>query len=197
MKKLLVLAAALLTFGFANAQVFYIGYQNNQFNTKMKVLNTTATDKQNASGFVVGYGQNFNISGAFGVQPALEMSFNSHKAKSAGIESTATNFGVKVPIDLNYGFSLSPDFKLNVFAGPTLYLGIVDSEKVGDQKVNMYEDFMKRFSFGVDFGAWCDIKDLIRVKVGYDLGLSNMLQDGTSDYSMKQNCLTIAVGYLF
>lgn len=193
MKKILIAAVALLSFGVANAQVFYLGYQNNSFNSTYG----STTHTETAPGFVVGFGQNFEIADGLGIQPAFEMSLNSYKRSTVLGDIKYSNFGIKVPIDFNYGIELGSDLKLYPFAGPSLYLGIANNGKLGDEKESLYDDSLKRFGFGVNFGAFCDFKDVLRLKVGYDMGLSNLYQDGDDDFKYKQNCLTIAIGYLF
>ncbi|MCQ2065801.1 MAG: PorT family protein [Bacteroidaceae bacterium] len=193
MKRLLIAAAAMLSFCFADAQVYYLGFQENQFaNT---VGSSTHTEK--APGFVIGFGKNFEIADGLGIQPALELSLNTRKETTLGTDYKYNNFGVKLPIDINYGFELGSVLKLGAYAGPTFYLGAVSNCKYDDDKYNFYEDDLNRLSIGVNGGIFCDIMDLLRVKVGYDKGLTNMLQDGDDDYKYKQNCWTIAVGYLF
>lgn len=193
MKRLLIAAAAMLSFCFADAQVYYLGFQENEFaNT---VGSSTHTEK--APGFVIGFGKNFEIADGLGIQPALELSLNTRKETEFGVDYKYNNFGVKLPIDINYGFELGSVLKLGAYAGPTFYLGAVSNCKYDDDKYNFYEDDLNRLSIGVNGGIFCDIMDLLRVKVGYDKGLTNMLQDGDDDHKYKQNCWTIAVGYLF
>lgn len=193
MKKLLIAAAAMLSFCFADAQVYYLGFQQNKFKSETTIGSTTHTDKETAPGFVIGLGKNFEIADGLGIQPAIEMSLNSFEESSV----KTTNFGFKAPIDINYGFELGSALRLGVFAGPTFYFGAYNKAKWDDNKMDLYEDALNRFSLGANAGAFCDILDLLRVKVGFDMGLSNLDQDGDDDYKYKQNCLTIAVGYLF
>ena len=195
MKKLLVIAAAILSLS-ANAQVAYVGFQSVTATSKATTGNVTVTEKNNNSGFFVGGAMNFEIADALGIQPALEFSYAGRTEKDLlNNDVKYSAMGVKIPIDVNYGIELSPDFKLAAYVGPSLYLGITNQSKSGEVTVDNYENRLGRFGLGLGFGAWCDIKDMIRVKIGYDLGLLN--RDTRDDMSYKESGLLFSVGYIF
>lgn len=195
MKKLLVIAAAILSFSAVNAQVAYVGFQSVTATAKATSGSITITDKDNNSGFFVGGGMNFEIADALGIQPAIEFSYAGRTEKNAGGDDKYSAMGVRIPIDVNYGFELSPDFKLAAYAGPSIYLGITNKVKSGNVEIDCYESAYSRFGLGLGFGAWCDIKDMIRVKIGYDLGLLN--RDTRDNMSYKESGLLFSVGYIF
>lgn len=191
MKKLLVIAVAILSFSAVNAQVAYVGFQS--VTGKSKVGDTTTS--KTSSGFVLGGAMNFGISDGIGVQPGLEIAYASRSERILTIDHKYPSLGVRIPIDVNYGFELSPDFKLYAYAGPSIYFGLSFKDKFDDTTVDKYENSLNRFGLGLGVGAWCDVKDMIRVKVGYDMGLINRAQD--SDWNYKENAFLISVGYLF
>ena len=196
MKKLLVIAAAILSFSAVNAQVAYVGFQSVTATNKATTGNVTVTEKNNNSGFFVGGAMNFEIVDALGIQPALEFSYAARTHKDLlNNDVKYSTMGVKIPIDVNFGIELSPDFKLAAYAGPSIYFGITNQSKNGDVTVDYYENNYSRFGLGLGFGAWCDIKDMIRVKIGYDLGLLN--RDTRDDMSYKESGLLFSVGYIF
>lgn len=90
---------------------------------------------------------------------------------------------------------MSSDFKLNVYAGPSIYIGLAYNDKLGNTTYDWYGDAYSRFGLGLGMGAWCDIKDMIRVKIGYDMGLLNRAKDDGVEY--KENALMFSVGYIF
>ena len=194
----MVIAAAILSFGAANAQIAaYLGYQS--VTTKAKVGDVTTSEPY--SGFLVGGAMNFDVYEGIGIQPALELNYYG-KTKN---QTTLSSFGAKIPIDVNYGFDLAPDFKLYAFAGPSIYIGILNKTKydsydpVADKTTKVtrdnYENNLKRFGLGFGLGAWCDFKDMIRLKVAYDMGLNDRSQN--SNVKFKENTFSISVGYLF
>lgn len=196
MKKLFIIAAAILSFTAVNAQVAYVGFQSVTATSKATSGSVTVTDKDNNSGFFVGGAMNFEIADAIGIQPALEFSYAGRTEKDVlNNDVKYSTMGVRIPIDVNYGLELSSDFKLAAYVGPSIYLGITNQGKSGDVTVDYYENNFSRFGLGLGFGAWCDIKDMIRVKIGYDLGLLN--RDTRDDMSYKESGLMFSVGYIF
>ena len=193
MKKLLVIVAAILSFSAVNAQVAYLGFQS--VTGKSTAGNTTVSNTNN--GFFLGGAMNFEIADALGIQPALEINYAGRTENNALTGDTKyASWGVKVPIDVNYGIELAPDFILSVYAGPSIYLGLSNNAKNGNVTYDYYGDDLGRFGLGLGMGAWCDIKEVIRVKVGYDLGLLNRAQD-KDNWKYNESGFMFSVGYLF
>ena len=192
MKKLLVIAAAILSFSAANAQVVYAGFQSDNVKSKTTIGNTTTTTTQTYTGFFAGGAMNFEVADAIGIQPGLELSYGTDKDGN----NKYSSLGVSIPIEVNYGIELGSDFKLYPFAGPSIYIALVDQVKNGNTTYDYLGDDVSRLGLGLSFGAWCDIKDMLRVKVGYDLGLLNRAQN-KDYYSEKDNAFMFSVGYIF
>lgn len=196
MKKFLIAAVALLSFGAANAQVAYVGYLNNTLEGKTGSITTTNT----APGFVLGGSMNFDIIAGIGVQPALQLEFYSKTEDEGKItEFTNKSIGVKMPVEINYGYEINSNFKVYAFAGPTFYYGVSDKAeaKNANTTVDRYEDLMNRFNLGLGCGAWLDVMDMIRIKAAWDFGQSNLYQDGDSDNKLTKNTFNLSVGYVF
>ena len=175
MKKLLVIAAAILSFSAVNAQVAYLGFQSITSTGKTTVGNTTTTTKNSNPGFCY-----------FG-----------RTEKDALLGDTKySSWGIKIPVDVNYGFELADGFNLSVYAGPSIYVGLSKNGKNGNTTYDYYGDDISRFGLGLGMGAWCDIQDVIRVKLGYDLGLLNRAQN-KDNFNYKESGFSISVGYLF
>jgi len=196
MKKLLVIAAAILSFSAVNAQVAYVGFQSVTGTSKTTSGSVTITDKNSNSGFFVGGAMNFEIADALGIQPALEFSYAGRKEKDVlNNDIKYSALGVRIPIDVNYGFEIADGFKVAAYAGPSIYFGISNQSKSDNVTVNYYENTYSRFGLGLGFGAWCDIQDMLRVKIGYDMGLLN--RDTRDNKNYKESGLMISVGYIF
>ena len=192
MKKLLVIAAAILSFSAVNAQVAYLGFQS--VTGKDKSGNTTISSSN--SGFFLGGAMNFEIADGLGVQPGLEVGYSGRTENTLLGDDKFSMWGIKIPIDVNYGIELAPDFILSVYAGPSVYVGLSYNDKMGNTTYDWYGNTYNRLGLGLGMGAWCDIKDVIRVKVGYDLGLLNRAQD-KDNRNYKESALMFSVGYLF
>ena len=196
MKKLLVIAAAILSFSAVNAQVAYVGFQSVTATSKVTSGSVTITDKASNSGFFVGGAMNFEIADALGIQPALEFSYAGRTEKDAlNNDVKYSALGVRIPIDVTYGIELADGFKLAAYAGPSIYFGLSNKAKSDNVTVDNYESALGRFGLGLGFGAWCDIQDMLRVKIGYDMGLLN--RDTRDNRTYNESGLMISVGYIF
>jgi hypothetical protein len=187
MKKLLVIAAAILSFGAAKAQVAYLGYQGISGNTKAG--STTICEAYN--GVFAGGAYNFDLYENVGVQPGLEVNFYTRTENNVKDYS----MGLRIPVDFNYCFDVATDLKVYCFAGPSFYIGLLQEQEIGDVSTDRYEDQLTRFAFGVSLGAWCDWKDMLRLKVGFDFELNDRSVTSVNKY--KENIFSVSVGYVF
>lgn len=154
MKKLLVIAAAILSFSAVNAQVAYLGFQSITSTGKTTVGNTTTTTTNSNPGFFLGGAMNFEIADALGIQPGLEVGYFGRTEKSTLLGDTKySSWGIKIPIDVNYGFELADGFNLSVYAGPSIYVGLANNAKNGNTTYDYYGDDLGRFGLGIGLGA--------------------------------------------
>lgn len=196
MKKLMIMAVALLTAGIASAQVTYsIGYINTSTKAEVKVLGVTNTSTSQMNGFTISVDDNINLVGDLNVAPGLGMDLSFRKDNGINYNK----FGIYVPVDFNYGFALGSNLKLFIYAGPTFDLGLISSAKDGNgNKANRYkenEGNMSRFDLLLGGGAWVTIQDQFRFKIGYKAGMLNTCK--TDNYTVKNNVLSVSVGYIF
>lgn len=201
MKKILFMAAALLTAGFASAQVTYsLGYINTSTTSKYEAtiggVTVSNTNTESMNGFTIGIDNNINLSGDLNVAPGIGMDFSMREKNDIKYKK----FGLYVPVDFNYGFGLGSDLKVFVYAGPTFDLGLIKDAKDDDgDKVNYYDDdnavYYSRFDILVGGGVWVTYQDQIRFKVGYKAGMLNTCK--TDNYTVKNNVLSVSVGYIF
>ena len=72
MKKLMIMALALLTAGIASAQVTYsIGYINTSSKSETKFGGITTTSTSQMNGFTISVDDNINLAGDLNVAPGL------------------------------------------------------------------------------------------------------------------------------
>ncbi|MBO7416821.1 MAG: porin family protein [Bacteroidaceae bacterium] len=189
MKKIMLVAAVLLTAGYASAQVSYqLGFMATAEEQTYTLGSLSTTHKNNYSGFMVGADYNMNIAGGFNVAPGVAMELSLDNKEN---DVKYKEFNILVPVDFNYGFNLGQDLKLYLFAGPTFDMGIMAKN---DDK-DMFDHGKKRFDILLGGGAWVDIKDVIRLKAGYKLGLLDI--SDMDSYEWKKNVFTVSVGYIF
>ena len=187
-KVLLMVAVATMTAVSVNAQSsVQVGYLLNTH--KSKVAGVKSSDSY--SGFMASADYNVSLTGNLSVAPGLGISYSFDNSDGAKYKE----LGLFVPVDVNYRFPVSDGFSLSVFAGPTLYYGLISKDTATSPSYNYYDNDSRRFNLILGGGVWCDIKETIRVKAGYKSGLTNTSKtDGVTE---KNNCLYLSVGYLF
>lgn len=199
MKRILTIAAAAILFAVsANAQTYFnLGYGMGSDKT---TFGTMDPDVTNSNTLFAGVSHNFGIAGNFGVEPGVNYVYNFSKT---GDDLGAKNqyHGIQVPVLLNYAVLSSSDFALKLFAGPAVNFGLSDKSTtfVGDTKgitIDNYEDnSYNRLGVSASLGLGAEWNNVVRIKVGYDLGLNDL--NKSDNVSYKQNLLTFTLGYMF
>lgn len=165
-------------------------------------------------GFNLGLIADYSISDLLAVETGLTVENKGFKMKEEekffGIKTeskmTTNLFYATIPVDIRLNFS-----KLYVLVGP--YFGVAVAGKVkttvkadGEKETESeklefgndeLESDMKRMDVGLGFGAGYELNDNLGLRLGYDLGLSNLLPGGDKDNSMKNGSLNISATYKF
>lgn len=188
MKKKLLLTLALMTVMVATAQVsVQMGYLLNTQNTKDALGNHS----DSYSGLMLSADYNFSLTGQLSVTPGLGMGYSFDNSDNKKYKE----FGLFVPVDVNYRFPMADRVSLSLFAGPTFYYGLVAKNTATSPVYNYYDNDSHRFELLLGGGVWLDINETIRLKADYKFGLTNTSKiDGITE---KNNCMYLSVGYLF
>ena len=199
MRKIFTIAALTILFAVsANAQtLFNLGYGLGSDKTTFGSMETDAT---NSNTLFAGFSHNFGIADNFGVEPGVNYVFN---FSQTGDELSVKNkyHGIHVPVLFNYALVSSSDIALKVLAGPSASYGISDKSTtyVGGIKgldIDNYSDgSYSRFGVSASFGLAAEWCNTIRLKIGYDLGLTDL--NKSDNVSYKQDLLTFSLGYIF
>ena len=213
MKKLLatLFVAALALMGTqAYAQLgVNAGYLNSNLTSKS---GSNKADPVNYNGFYAGVTYNIPIAAGLCVAPGVYYSLLS-TSKSDAVSflgfsqsgtSTHTEHAVNAAINLNYGFDISRDTRVFLFAGPTFQYGLSSQSTYkaegvvsGTQKSDWYEGGnYGRFNVFVGGGAGVEVAN-IQITIGYDYGLMNLYKGSSSDYKINRSGLKLGVGFLF
>lgn len=221
MKKIFAFAAVAAAMLFAgntvNAQLgIHVGYapQTMYGTTTTTVAGTTLTshDSISMNGFYGGVDYNVNLTGDLNVCVGLQYRMNSktkeNSATVLGVTTTTTTkynqSVIDVPILFNYGLSLSDDFKISVFVGPTISYALSGSSRVTnvtagttvlDATSNWYkedEGNMNAFDLSGTIGVNLTFSG-IRVFGGYNMGLLNLSK--ADNTTMKSSNFFVGVGY--
>jgi hypothetical protein len=139
-------------------------------------------------GFNVGGVAKISVSESFSVQPELVYSSQGAKAEE-GDGAIKLNY-INLPIMAQYntgGFVLE--------AGPQF--GFLMSAKLddGDDETDI-KDGLKGLDLGLGFGAGYQTESGFGVNARFNLGLSNMVDDGGDDFKWKNSVIQIGVFYL-
>ncbi|GEL09420.1 Outer membrane protein beta-barrel domain-containing protein [Flavobacterium glycines] len=169
MKKIILSIAAVLVFGFANAQ-------QTKFGLKAGVDFANAHGKfagdsyhQAETGFYAGGYADITVSNKFHVQP--ELLYVSVK----DLDQIQVPVLAKIPVVED----------LSLLAGPNL--GFL---------LNAADGF-KTFNFGLDLGLSFDLNDKFSLDGKYNFGLSNLIEGGNSDFSTKLSGAFFGLSYKF
>ncbi len=210
MKKIILSVAAMLTFGFVNAQEVEFGVK-----AGVNIASLTG-DIENADakvGFHVGGFAEIKISDKFSVQPELLFSTQGAKAEEKYSED-GVSYDYSEKINLSYinipimaklyvaeGFSLEAGPQIgfltsakNKYEGTATFGGMTQSES---EEVDI-KDTMKSVDFGLNFGLGYKFTEKLSASARYNLGLSDVNEevDGLS-YSVKNSVIQISLGYSF
>ena len=204
MKKILSLVAAVMLLGTtAMAQAsFGVGYMNPNF--------SGADNGETLTGFYAGFDYNIHLTDNFGIAPGVYYSYQFKNTESkVGTITSKTAFTehyIGVPVNLNYGFKLAPDFALTLYAGPTISYGLLSNTKVTnnesvtgistDNTFNNYENSnYKPLDVLIGGGVAFDWAEMFRVTIGYNYGLLD--RNASENHTFNRSYLHMGVAYLF
>jgi long-subunit fatty acid transport protein len=198
MKKIILTAAAVFAFSFANAQ-------ETKFGAKVALNIASVTgDIENTSsiiGFQVGGFAEIKISEKFAIQPELLYSTQgveeSYSEDELEIKNTIKLGYINVPVMAKYYATT----KFSLEFGPQI--GFLTSAKAefeaeGESLEVDIKDDLESVDFGLNFGAGYDFTNNFSAGVRYNLGLSNVAKsESGDDNTIKNSVFSVAVGYKF
>ncbi|MCQ2137580.1 MAG: PorT family protein [Bacteroidales bacterium] len=204
MKKLFALATAALLFsGMAGAQTYFnAGYGKP---TDVVTFGDTEAETTTFNTAFAGLSHNITMGKAFGIEAGVNFvyGFNNDINEIAGLETNLkyTSYGLNAPILLNYGIPVGNLLTLKVLAGPTLHYGIssqiasiVDGKEM--YTVDYYdENNYERFFVSAGAAVAAEFSNKLRLKVGYDLGLTDI--DKAEKISLRENLVSCTLSFIF
>lgn len=203
MKKVFLMLLVVTMCGAAHAQENSWGIRAGMNISKMaeKVEGAYGADYSNKIGYRFGVIYDAGVSEWFYFQPGFY--FTSLGAKLKGEYATATVdlHYFQIPVLASCRLSLSDRVKLHLNAGPYAGIGLAGKQKAEGIKVNAFSDEggLDRFDWGLSFGAGIGIGK-VYFGVGYDLGLTNILNDeiwDTDNVKCRNRNLHVSVGFNF
>ena len=217
MKKFIAIAAALVLFGtqaFAQLSVG-AGYINSTESGKYKDLqgNWQKYDTTlDLNGAYVGANYTIDLSdlvNGLGITPGIYASalFGKIAEYTIPVIGTKTEASVKdvtlnIPINFNYGYDLTGDFKIFAFAGPIFQVGLLNNTVTKiDNNTNKTNNFdsengnRNRFNILMGGGLGFEVSNQFQVILGYNHSLMNYVKGDNEKAARSQ--ITVGVGYKF
>ncbi len=204
MKKLVILAAALLVGIQANAQLLL----NGNFNLALETSKYGELGSHNGNLFGLAVGATYyysldNVTDGLAILPGANLSslIGNHTLVD---NAKLTEVSLNVPIHLGYTYEISDYVKLFGQTGPVFQLGLTSKVKTTGATYSLYNkkndlgEVRNRFNmyWGIAVGA--ELNDLLRVHVGVDLGLLNRASsDNLALTKLSRNTFVFGVAYLF
>jgi hypothetical protein len=196
MKKIiLTLALAAVAAIGAHAQIGVgVGYTQKNFSDVFK----------NEGGLFVGANYNIELVNGLAVAPGIDFAMVSYKKDDLNYQKE--NY-LAIPVMFNYAINLVDGFKLVPYLGPTFSYGISGKAKGGvswggitlsSDEYDVYETFddYNRLDIMIGGGVALDVMDMVRVQIGYNLGLLNRNNDSDGT-AIKTSGVNFGVAYLF
>ncbi len=192
MKKFfLTLALAAVAPLSANAQIGVgLGYTT-------KTL-TTGNNATNYAGVYAGGNYNIELASGICVAPGIDLAYVSNSGTLLTVDYKNTELYVGVPVLFNYAIGIADGFKLVPFVGPTFSFGL--SSKHWDEALGTSDNYADGTNYGrvdilVGGGLAFDVMDLVRVSVGYNVGILD--RNSADDTTTKASGYHFGVAYLF
>ena len=191
MKKIIIIAAALLAGFAANAQNIWLSGAFTQETSSSKVGDIKAdTGKEN--GFWAGIEYDFNITDWFTIAPAVTVNGLFSKEDI----TTSNYFGVDIPVYFRGTYHINSDFGIFAQVAPALNIGLFDNVKVGNaDPVDIIGDSYKRCGAYAVAGVGVQIKDVFRIFANYDIALTNYSPVESIKYGSRGFSVGIAFGF--
>lgn len=193
MKKIILAAAAVMVFGFANAQKTRFGVKGGL--NISTVVGGDVEDTKSLVGFHVGGFAEIHVVQRFFIQPELLYSAQGTKLDGGPFSDVNIKLNyLNIPVLAKYYIV---DNKFSVEAGPQL--GVLLSAKA---ESNDIKDLTRSTDIGFNLGAGYNFTDNLSVGLRYTIGLSPLSDkdiDNTDDYydSAKNSNLQLSLAYKF
>ena len=200
MKRLFVIAASLVVAAFSAGAQNYINF-GYALPTMTYKYGDTKAESSDSNALFLGFSHNFGLSGNFGLEAGLNGLYDFKKTDLIGeVNAKSQYIGLQVPALFNYKIDLARDCAVKLFLGPTFAFGLSNKVKSGTDKTNYTIDYYEdgsynRFGASASAAAALEWANVIRLKIGYDLGLVDL--NKSDNIVEKQNALVFSLGYMF
>ena len=202
MKKVFLLCVSvLMTTGLTtvNAQSISYGVKaemnlSNFLLTDLDAQKSTMKVGPNLGGFV-----KFDVAENFAIQPELIFFFRQSKMEFGPKEDTFKQWGMQLPV---YALGQAQLGNGKFYGGVGPYVGLGFDARYDDADVNLYDEVggvtpMSRWDFGLGALVGYEFENGIQVNAGYQFGFVNQLDALKDDHKMRNQAVSLGVGYCF
>lgn len=164
-------------------------------------------DLDGLTGFHVGGVAEVLFSDKFSLQP--EIFYSAQGAKSEYTGAYIDSFEVKTKLKLDYiNIPVIAKYyvtrELSIEAGPQIGFLVSAKQKIkvsggGDSESDSVDlkDYYKGLDFGLGLGLGYKFENGLNFSARYNIGLSNVSDEDSDDFSIKNNVFQLSVGYMF
>ena len=173
------------------------GVNLSEINTKVRAYKVDGTNVR--FGFHAGLMFEYDIIPAFVLQHELLFIQNGTSTDAEAGEynrkNTTTINQLQLPINLKYNLGLD-NLRLFITTGPYIGYGLSAKREISGENtsVDLYNENLKRFDFGVGIGAGINLRHFI-FGINYQHGIINLSK--IYDIKYKMRTLQLSLGYLF
>ena len=220
MKRLILTAAAIAVSVSAFAQISVgAGYVNDAYRQTINISdNTTNNSKYANNGFYLEGAYSYALTNDFSLSAGLRFS-SLGRTDNGNYDLGSLHLGdataktkemyLSIPVTANYAYTINKDVRVFAFAGPSFAIGLssktdVTASVLGQSSTTNVDNYGKddegncnynRTNLYLGAGLGVDLMNMVRVSLGYDLGLLN--RSAADNTTLKQNQFRIGVAYLF
>ena len=220
MKRLILTAAAIAVSVSAFAQISVgAGYVNDAYRQTINISdNTTNNSKYANNGFYLEGAYSYALTNDFSLSAGLRFS-SLGRTDNGNYDLGSLHLGdataktkemyLSIPVTANYAYTINKDVRVFAFAGPSFAIGLssktdVTASVLGQSSTTNVDNYGKddegncnynRTNLFLGAGLGVDLMNMVRVSLGYDLGLLN--RSAADNTTLKQNQFRIGVAYLF
>ena len=203
MKKVLaVLAVAVLTAGFVQAQITFGARGGINFSNMKYDYGGLSMSPKMKPGIQLGVVAEYALSESLFLQPGFLFAQQGMKMDDDDETIKLTLNYIQIPVNFQFKTEVGGGTILLLQAGPYGGIGVNGKWKYGKDSEDVEfgsgenADF-KTFDFGLGLGAGIEFGGNMQLGIGYNLGLANLDTSGSSKFSAKNNGLAFTFTYFF
>ncbi|RFZ95032.1 PorT family protein [Mucilaginibacter conchicola] len=205
MRKFLLSVCCAFAVSSAFAQVPSFGIRGGIGFAKLSASNgNISVSTGSTTTFAAGVFADFKTGNNFSIQPALNYVGKGGNVSDDGAEVDIKTYYLQVPINVVYHV---PAVFGHVYfgAGPYVAMGLSGKAKASDGTNSASEDIhfgsgadeFKKIDAGLNGIAGFEFKNGFLIGLNYDLGLTDIGNDGTSEVSTKNRVFGVSIGFKF